>query len=85
MVNSPYWFSFLAIAGVRTRQDYGGFPKEQGLTVVLVGCCSRSTGSESGRLGVDAAVVVAEQGDLAHPLGGDHTSSIWLLRHSCRS
>ena len=46
------------------------FSKEQGLTVVLVGCCSRSTGSESGRLGVDAAVVVAEHGDLAHPLGG---------------
>ena len=65
MVNSPYWFSFLAIfSGVRTRQDYGGFPKEQGLTVVLVGCCSRSTGSESGRLGVDAAVVVAEHGNL---------------------
>ena len=64
MVNSPYWFSFLAIAGVRTRQNYGGFPKEQGLTVVLVGCCSRSTGSESGRLGVNAAVVVAEQGNL---------------------
>ena len=55
--------SFLAIAGVRTRQDYGGFPKEQGLTVVLVGCCSRSTGPESGGLGVDAAVVVAEQGN----------------------
>ena len=52
--------------GVRTRQ-YDLFPKEQGLTVVLVGCCARSTGSESGRLGVDAAVVVAEQGNLPTP------------------
>ncbi len=34
------------------------------MTVVLVWCCARSTGPESGRLGVNAAVVAAEQGNL---------------------
>ncbi len=76
--------SCLAIAGARTRQNYGGFPKEPAWLLSWFGA-ARFTGSESGRLGVNAAVAVAEQGNLAHPLGGDHTSSIWLRRQSCRS